>query len=392
MNPNMKAKALGALLLAGTLAACATPPKPRELEAYELLRSANNIPEASKKSPDLVAGAEKLADRSREEWQSNDMEEARRDAIMANIKLKTALALMEQEQLKAKIQSLSAQQAKAEEEASDLSEKLANENEKLALLQKYVEARQQADVEKQRLSAQQQKSQAEHEKLALQLASEQKIAAAQLSLRTADTVDAGKYAKAEYSAASDMLAKASAELQQSDYAGAQASAEVAKRNADKAIELSKPLYEQAEQTSQNKARDEALAKDASGINGTDVRLERRGDLQRLVIAVPELFAKKKPEIASGHDGVIDAIAELIKKYPSYPVQIIGYTDNRGKASELLAISAARAQTVYSALASKGVETRRLMASGLGADDPRFDNKTAPGRAKNNRIEIVFLYH
>jgi outer membrane protein OmpA-like peptidoglycan-associated protein len=189
-----------------------------------------------------------------------------------------------------------------------------------------------------------------------------------------------------------MLAKASAELKQSDYAGAQASAEVAKKNADKATELAKPLYEQAEQTTQNKARDEALARDASGINGTDVRLERRGDLQRLVIAVPELFSKRKPDIAAGHDGVIAALAELIKKYPTYPVQIIGYTDNRGKASELLAISAARAQSVYSALASKGVETRRLMASGLGADDPRFDNKTAPGRAKNNRVEIVFLYH
>ncbi len=377
-------------------AGCATPPKPRELEAYDLLRKSANLQDASKKSPDLVAGAEKMADRSREEWQSNDLEESRRDAIMANIKLKTALALSEQEQLKAKIQTLSAQQAKAEEEASDLSEKLANENEKLVLLQKYVEARKTAEADKQRLSAQmtneQQKAQADHERLALQLASEQKIAAAQLALRTADTVDASKFAKAEYSAASDMLAKASAELQQNDYAGAQASAEVAKKNADKATEMAKPLYEQAEQASQNKARDEALARDASAISGADVRLERRGDLQRLVIAVPELFSKRKPEIANGHDAVIDAIAQLIKKYPTYPVQIIGYTDNRGKASELLAISAARAQSVYSALASKGVETKRLMASGLGGDDPRFDNKTAPGRAKNNRIEIVFLYH
>ena len=50
--------------------------------------------------------APRSSPRSREEWQSNDLEEARRDAIMANIKLKTALALMEQEQLKAKIQTL----------------------------------------------------------------------------------------------------------------------------------------------------------------------------------------------------------------------------------------------------------------------------------------------
>jgi len=394
--PRIAIGLLPAAAVLSTFAACATPPKPRELEAYDLMRKSANLQDASKRSPDLVAGAEKLADRSREEWQSNDLEESRRDAIMANIKLKTALALSEQEQLKAKIQTLSAQQAKAEEEASDLSEKLANESEKLALLQKYVEARKTAEADKQRLSAQmtseQQKAQADHERLALQLASEQKIAAAQLALRTADTVDASKFAKAEYSAASDMLAKASAELQQNDYAGAQASAEVAKKNADKATEIAKPLYEQAEQASQNKARDEALARDASAISGADVRLERRGDLQRLVIAVPELFSKRKPEIANGHDAVIDAIAQLIKKYPTYPVQIIGYTDNRGKASELLAISAARAQSVYSALASKGVETKRLMASGLGGDDPRFDNKTGPGRAKNNRIEIVFLYH
>ena len=396
MNARTMAPRLACAVLPALLAACATPPKPKELEAYELLRTANNLQEANKKSPDLVASAEKLGEKSREEWQSNDLEDSRRDAIMANIKLKTALALLEQEQLKAKIQTLSADQAKAEEEAADLSEKLANETEKLALLQKYVEARKTAEADKQRLSAQmtseQQKAQATQERLALQLASEQKIAAAQLSLRTADTVDASKFAKAEYSAASDMLAKASAELKQNDYAGAQASAEVAKKNADKATEMAKPLYEQAEQTSQNKARDEALARDASAISGADVRLERRGDLQRLVIAVPQMFSKRKPDISAGQDGVLEAIAALLKKYPTYPVQIIGYTDNRGKASELLAVSAARAQSVYSALAAKGVETKRLMASGLGGDDPRFDNKSANGRAKNNRIEIVFLYH
>ena len=392
MKTRMIATRIAAVLLPSLLAACATPPKPKELADYDLLRQANNLQEANKKAPDLVASAEKLAERSREEWQSSDLEESRRDAIMANIKLKTALALMEQEQYKAKIQTLSAEQAKAEEEAGDLSEKLANEQEKVQLLEKYLEARKTAEADKQRLSAQMSTEQKEHERLALQLASEQKIAAAQLALRTADTVDASKFAKAEYSAASDMLAKASAELKQNDYAGAQASAEVAKKNADKATEIAKPLYEQAEQASQNKARDEALARDASAINGADVRLERRGDLQRLVIAVPELFSKRKPDIAPGHDGVLSAIAELIKKYPTYPVQIIGFTDNRGKSSELLAISAARAQNVYSSLAAKGVETKRLMASGLGGDDPRFDNKTAPGRAKNNRIEIVFLYH
>ena len=189
-----------------------------------------------------------------------------------------------------------------------------------------------------------------------------------------------------------MLAKAQEELKAGNYSGAQASAEVAKQNADKAIELAKPLYEQAEQSTANKARDESLVREASSIVGADVRLERRGDLQRLVIAVPELFSKRQSSIAPGREGTIDGIAALIKKYPSYPIQVVGYTDNRGRSTELVAISAARAQAVYSALASRGVESSRLMTSGGGGDEPRFDNKSASGRAKNNRAEIIFLYH
>lgn len=60
--------------------------------------------------------------------------------------------------------------------------------------------------------------------------------------------------------------------------------------------------------------------------------------------------------------------------------------------ELIAISAARAQAVYSALAERRVETKRLMVSGLGGEDPVFDNSSTIGRSGNNRIEIVFLYH
>ncbi len=384
-------------LACSTLAlACATPPKPRELESYEVLRRQPAVPEAAKKSPDLVASADKLCEHAQEEWQSNDLDECRRDSLMAQVKLKTALALHEQDQLKARIQVLSGQEAQAQEELASLSKDLASENEKLALLQKYVEARKTAESEKQRLYQQmtnaQEKAEAEQQRLDQELLAQQKIGAAQLALRTADTVDASKYAKAEYGTAGDMLAKAEADLKQNDYAGAQASAEVAEKSAQKAIEVSKPLYEQAEQASESKARNDALARDAAAIVGVVVKLERRGDLQRLVLTVPELFSKRQPQIAPGHTGVLDAVAGLVKRYPSYPVQIIGYTDNRGKSGELLAVSAARAQAVYSELAARGVEARRMMASGLGGEEPSFDNKTASGRAKNNRVDIVFLYH
>jgi len=389
--------ALAVILAATALGlGCATPPRPRELDAYDVLKRSANVQEAAKRSPDLVATSDKLGTKATEEWSSNDLEESRRDAIMAQIKLKTALALLEQDQLKKKIETLSSDHAKAEEEYGLASKELAHESESLTLLQKYLEASKTAESEKQRLSQQmnseQQKAAAEQQRLSQQLATEQKIAAAQLALRTAETVEATKYAKAEYSAASDMLAKANAELKESDYPGAQASAEVAKQSAEKAAELSKPQYEQAEQTSQNKARDEALSRDASGISGLSVRIERRGDLQRLVLAIPDLFSKKSTGITNGHSGVLDAVAGLINKYPTYPVQVIGHTDNHGKSGELVALSAARAQSVFSALISRGVDAHRLLVSGLGGDEPVTDNRSSSGRAKNNRVEIVFLYH
>jgi outer membrane protein OmpA-like peptidoglycan-associated protein len=383
---------LAAGTIAVTLLACATPPKPRELEAYEVLRRNANLAEVKKRSPDLVDQSEKRGNKANEEWQSNDLEDSRKDALLAQIKLKTAIAIYEQDQLKAKIQVLSAQEAQAEEEYAGLAKDLASENEKVALAQKYVEARKSAEAEKQRLSQQMSSAEAEQNKLKQQLASEQKIAEAVLALRTAETVDAPKYANGDYASAADLLAKAEADLKKSDFAGAQANAGEAKKSADKAREAARPMYEQAEQTSQNKERNDALSKDASAISGVSVKFEKRGDLQRLVLVVPQAFEKRQPNIAPGKEAVLDQIAALIKKYPAYPVQVIGYTDNRGKAGELMAVSAARAQSVFSALAARGVESKRLMVSGLGGEEPFVDNKSAAGRAKNNRVEIVFLYH
>ena len=390
-----------ALVAAALLAVgvgCATPPKPRELEALDNLRATNQakLPEVTKRAPDLMAEADRRGAAAHDEWQSNDLDEARNNALMAQVKLKTAIALYDQDQLKSQIQTLSGQQAQAEEEYAGLAKDLASEQEKVALLQKYVDARKAADADKQRMSQQmssdQQKAKAEQDKLSQQLSAQQKITAAQMALRTADTVEALQYARDQYSVAGDLLARAEAALKQNDYAGAEANADAAKKSADDAATTAKPLYEKAEESNRNKERNDALVRDAPTIPGVKVRIDPHGDLQRLVIVVPEMFVKRDPNIAPGHEIVLDGVANLLKKYPSYPVQLIGYTDNRGKSTELIAVSAARAQAVYSALAERGVETKRLMVSGLGGEDPFVDNRSAVGRAKNNRVEIVFLYH
>ena len=69
-------------------------------------------------------------------------------------------------------------------------------------------------------------------------------------------------------------------------------------------------------------------------------------------------------------------------------EIQGHTDDIGSEANNLKLSQKRAQSVVDYLISKGVNGSRLKAVGYGESAPKYDNKTADGRAQNRRIEIV----
>jgi outer membrane protein OmpA-like peptidoglycan-associated protein len=368
------------LLVVGVVAGCATPPKPRELEALERLRRDPNLEAAQKRAPALCEDSDKQFKKARDEWDSSKLEDSRRDALLGSIKLKTALALVEQDQAKARFSAADSDYRKSEEEYARVAKDLSQMNEQIALLTKLGEARTSGEKLSRELGEEQQKAKA-HDK----------ISAAQLALKTADTVEASNYAQAEYRAAADMLARAETEFGSGAFAAAETSAELAKGKAEQALIIAKPAYQQAEQTKSNKTRDEALGRDAAGVPGVTVRLERRGEVARLVLPLRDLFTKKQTTIAAGREASLDGVAQLLKKYPTYPVEIVGHTDSRGKHDELVAISLARAQSVLEALVSRGSDSKRFLVSGKGPDEPVTDNKSSSGRAQNSRIEIVFLY-
>jgi outer membrane protein OmpA-like peptidoglycan-associated protein len=363
-------------------AGCATAPKPPELEAFERIKAQPTVTAAQKRSPDLVVDSEKLYEKARKEWQDKDLEESRRDALMGAIKLKTAMALAEQDGAKARSSGYDREQAKSDEEYGRLAKELTALNEQIALMQKLNEARSSAATDKaklaQQLSEEQQKASARD-----------KVAAAELAIKTADIVDAKTNAKVEYASAKDQLERAQTELKQGNWSAAATSAELAKSKAEQAALVSKPIYERTAQNMSDKTRDEALGRDAAGISGITVRLERRGDVQRLVLPLRGMFIKKSTMITGG-DSTLDAVAQLAKKYPTYPINVVGHTAKGGRAAELIALSQARAQSVSSALVSRGVEDRRMKVSGMGADDPVSDSKGA-GKDLNNRVEIIFIY-
>jgi outer membrane protein OmpA-like peptidoglycan-associated protein len=377
------------LSLVAGLAACSTPPKPPELEAFEKLRSDPTSDAAAKRNPDLVSSADRLLARAKDEWQSNDLEEARNSALLGQIKLKHALALFEQERARKRMAAADAETQSAEDEYARLQKDLASLNEQVALLKRLGDAASERQKLAQQLTDEQKKANEERVKAG----ASDRIQDAELSIKTAETVNAGTHAKVPYSAAMDNLARARTEFGQGNFQAAQTSAEMAKLKATEATAAAKPIYEQEAQAAENKQRAEALARDSASIPNVMVRREARGSLQRLVIPLQSerLFVKRETTIAPGRDVVLDAISGVMKKYPAFPVQIVGYTDNRGRAGEQLALSLARAQSVFSALVVRGVEAKRMVVSGQGSAEPVSDNRTPAGRAQNNRIEIVFLY-
>ena len=378
------------LLSATLLCACAAAPKPHEFEAFEQLRTQQALEMARKRSPELTGDSDKLFARAEEEWKDKKLDDSRRDALMGTVKLKTALALVEQDQARGRTATASRDIAKAEDELGRATKDLNAVTEQINLLQKLAETKNASAAEKQRMLAE---MQAQQQKLAEEqskLQARDKIAAAELAVKNADGVDANNYDKVDYASAKDQLERAHTEFQKGQWSAAQTSAEMARGKADQAYQSAKPAFDQAQANMSSQARAESLNREATAIPGVRVRLDRRGDVQRLILPLHDLFAKKSTALADGQDGKLDAVAQLIKKYPSYTVQVIGHTDNRGKHDQLVAVSLARAQSVMTALISRGVDVKRLQTTGQGPDEPATDNKTAAGRAQNNRVEVVFI--
>jgi len=364
--------------------ACATPPKPRELVALEQLRAGPEAKHAQKRAPKLTKSADKSLSRSKSRWEDGELEESRRDALMGTIKLKTAIALVEQDRARARAAAGRTELATSEEEYKKLAKELKGVREQVVLLEKLTEERKRAAADQERMSAKLKEEKA-------RTAAEKAIADAKLALKTADTVDAKKHAAADYGAAVDLVTRAESEFVQSSWAAAETSAKLARQKADVALATARPAFQQAKETDAKRAKDEALGRDAAALPGISVRLERQGNATRLVLPLHDLFKRRKTTITSGNEGKLNDVAGLLQKYPDHPVQIVGHTDSRGKSSANLTLSEARAQAVFDALVSRGASPSRFTVTGRGEDQPIADHRSRSGRQQNNRVEVIFQY-
>ncbi len=87
---------------------------------------------------------------------------------------------------------------------------------------------------------------------------------------------------------------------------------------------------------------------------------------------------------------VDYVNRLMQENPTLKVGVWAHTDAVGTDARNLDLSQRRAKSVYSFLASQGIEMSRMEHKGFGEGKPIATNNTKEGRAQNRRVEFQIL--
>ena len=121
---------------------------------------------------------------------------------------------------------------------------------------------------------------------------------------------------------------------------------------------------------------------------------------RMMLKLPSgvLFPSGSAELSTDGELTVMEVAIVLRDFPDRKFMITGHTDNRplenaankSKYASNWELSTARALTVTKFLIKARLSPTNLIAAGQAEFDPVGDNKTAPGRQSNRRIEISLL--
>jgi chemotaxis protein MotB len=128
----------------------------------------------------------------------------------------------------------------------------------------------------------------------------------------------------------------------------------------------------------------------------DVRLSQTGGRIKVDLVDKILFDVGDASITSRGEEVLSRVGAVLVNVADRKIQVSGHTDDqpisdrlRGRYPTNWELASARASNVVRFLEEKArVPGRRLVAAAYGPWEPISTNRTASGRARNRRIEIV----
>lgn len=126
-----------------------------------------------------------------------------------------------------------------------------------------------------------------------------------------------------------------------------------------------------------------------------VALRQRGNKLTLALASGELFALGDATMTSTGTSLLERIGAALQQFRNQRIEVAGHTDsipvrsdNRRPFRDNLELSRARAQHAGQTLIDSGLGADRIKTIGYAATKPIASNKTAEGRSKNRRVEII----
>lgn len=102
------------------------------------------------------------------------------------------------------------------------------------------------------------------------------------------------------------------------------------------------------------------------------------------------FDTEQYSINAESEATLDALVDILKEYPNSNILIEGHTDSTGADAYNLTLSKNRAQAVTNFFVQNGIDPGRLTTKWYGETQPKYDNSTVEGRAKNRRVELAIV--
>ena len=124
-------------------------------------------------------------------------------------------------------------------------------------------------------------------------------------------------------------------------------------------------------------------------NALNQVVETRETARGVVVNLPDiLFASGRATLRPKAKEVLSRLAGILLVMPDFQLSIEGHTDSTGGTAINQRLSERRANAVGVYLQEAGIATGEMVTMGLGESQPIADNRTAAGRSKNRRVEIV----
>ncbi|MBN2497827.1 MAG: OmpA family protein [Deltaproteobacteria bacterium] len=401
---------------------CTPTPRPPELVTVnKMMLDQASASKASSAAPQTFKMSQRYYQLAEAAYDDGEMDQAAHFAMLAQIKYLTAMEqsmrlAADERREKAERRFAAAEKAAGSYDArKEEADKRIARMEKLKALQKQLESeRTRSAAEKKRIEEQmakaraeaQAKLEAEKKAAAEKLAAEQALleqtrkekevqellADARSRIQMAEALGGAEHDSANLNSARTFTAQANKALEEKRFKNASDLAGMAKEKADAAIAKSKAAYAAKQEKMALLQQRKALFTEATTLGESEIGASVKQDRRGVVITLRDMFGSGKATVLPERTRLLDRIAELASKYADYPLVIEGYTDSRGRAADNLALSQSRAQSVLDYLVSvKKLTFERVKSAGYGASNPIADNSRAEGRAKNRRIEVIFLF-